>query len=377
MDERLRDIVLKLRQDPNALSWRERRDAIRAFATDEDESPDLLRDLLFLLADDPIWEVRREVAEQMSLLEDDDFARLAAKLSADENSYVFNAATRSLDRRRKGRRNVSRKRSDLELVAEELDGLQRIHGPKAAATAREIGERLHDLSVGACVHNLRGVFTPIRLSVTKLLDGVGDGSLNRDGVLDQIERVHEKLQFLERLLEDMRGYSQSVPQERHRERLTDVVGEAVSIVEANLESRGVDRSRTVLEVDVPSRITADVAWHQIVTAFVNVLKNAFDAVLAADETAGRVLVRCHANGDDVAVLIIEDNGVGMAPDDLRDIRQFVPGKTTKKQEGTGFGLPTAQRYLRAHGGTLAIESHEGRGTRVTITIPTGPPEPEQ
>lgn len=57
-------------------------------------------------------------------------------------------------------------------------------------------------------------------------------------------------------------------------------------------------------------------------------------------------------------------------DVLADIRQFRPGTSTKKnQGGTGFGLPTAYRYAAAHGGGLAIESEEDKGTVVTITLP--------
>ena len=42
----------------------------------------------------------------------------------------------------------------------------------------------------------------------------------------------------------------------------------------------------------------------------------------------------------------------------------------KRHEGTGLGLPIAYALTRMHGGELRIESEKGRGTRVTINLPT-------
>ena len=68
-------------------------------------------------------------------------------------------------------------------------------------------------------------------------------------------------------------------------------------------------------------------------------------------------------------LIIADNGIGFGEEELEQIRQFLPCEITLKTDGTGFGLPTAKRYVAAHGGTLRIESAPGTGTTVTVTLP--------
>lgn len=61
--------------------------------------------------------------------------------------------------------------------------------------------------------------------------------------------------------------------------------------------------------------------------------------------------------------------MGICEEDLQEIMDFVPGKTSKKNSGTGFGLPIAQRNLGAHGGTIGIRSKIDQGTTVTITLP--------
>ena len=54
---------------------------------------------------------------------------------------------------------------------------------------------------------------------------------------------------------------------------------------------------------------------------------------------------------------------------VRFVVPFVPGGTSKKTHGTGWGLPTAKRKVEDHDGSLAIDSTEDVGTVVTITLP--------
>ncbi len=80
-----------------------------------------------------------------------------------------------------------------------------------------------------------------------------------------------------------------------------------------------------------------------------------------------------ANGSDIDAeglvrLIIEDTGVGM-PRDVRE-RAFEPFFTTKTRErGTGLGLAMVHGIIQEHRGDITIDSHVGRGTRFTITLP--------
>jgi signal transduction histidine kinase len=60
---------------------------------------------------------------------------------------------------------------------------------------------------------------------------------------------------------------------------------------------------------------------------------------------------------------VQDNGVGINSDDLGQLGAFIPGRTTKKGSGTGFGLPIAQRYVAAHGGSISIDSVENAEQR--------------
>src|SRR5437764_981920 len=68
-----------------------------------------------------------------------------------------------------------------------------------------------------------------------------------------------------------------------------------------------------------------------------------------------------------------DTGVGMTAEQAA--RVFRPFFTTKPG-GSGLGLATTRRIVEAHGGTIAVESEPGRGTKFTVRLPGAESEPQ-
>src|SRR5581483_6825750 len=102
-------------------------------------------------------------------------------------------------------------------------------------------------------------------------------------------------------------------------------------------------------------------------AIFNLIANALDAC----EPGGRVQVRTAAGADAVEVHVT-DNGRGIDPA-IRE-KVFDPFFTTKPPgHGLGLGLTTAYAVAQDHGGRIAFERAEPRGTRFTLTIPLRPP----
>ncbi len=84
-----------------------------------------------------------------------------------------------------------------------------------------------------------------------------------------------------------------------------------------------------------------------------------------------IRVSCAPEPDGGALLEVEDDGPGIAADDLPQI--FTPFFTTKER-GSGLGLATVQRIVDAHGGTVIAASAPGLGARFTVRLPP-PPHP--
>jgi signal transduction histidine kinase len=105
-------------------------------------------------------------------------------------------------------------------------------------------------------------------------------------------------------------------------------------------------------------------------ALLNVVSNAAEACAGS---SGEVAIRVRsiagpaASAAPIIEIVVVDTGPGIPRAHLG--RLFVPGFTTK-ETGSGVGLAIAERVVSAHHGRITVDSEEGRGTTITITLPT-------
>jgi len=97
-----------------------------------------------------------------------------------------------------------------------------------------------------------------------------------------------------------------------------------------------------------------------------VLFNLSDNARKAMGSSGRFTIIVGREGDDL-VFLIEDNGEGMSEEVLEHI--FEPFYSRSPQGGTGLGMLIAQSIVKAHKGTLRVDSTPGSGTRIHINLP--------
>ena len=87
---------------------------------------------------------------------------------------------------------------------------------------------------------------------------------------------------------------------------------------------------------------------------------------------GRVDIAAELEESAGLCIIIADTGIGMSADEIEwalELFRQVDNSFTKRFEGTGLGLPLARQFTKLHGGTLAIESAPGEGTKVFVRLP--------
>jgi signal transduction histidine kinase len=97
-------------------------------------------------------------------------------------------------------------------------------------------------------------------------------------------------------------------------------------------------------------------------AVLNLLLNAEQAM----PHGGQLVIRTYAAADGVALDLI-DTGVGM---DSETCAKVFETFFTTKSGGSGLGLPTVRKIIEGHGGHIRLQSEPGRGTQVTIQLPT-------
>jgi signal transduction histidine kinase len=127
-----------------------------------------------------------------------------------------------------------------------------------------------------------------------------------------------------------------------------------------------------LRVDLPSEpCRGAMPRSQIVQALSALLSNSLQAVRdpARNGRRGTITLRLWAR-EDVALLEVIDNGVGMTPS-VR-ARALDPFFTTR-EGSTGLGLSMVAERVRRAGGEIVLESEHGLGTTVRLFVPLAPP----
>jgi len=170
--------------------------------------------------------------------------------------------------------------------------------------------------------------------------------------------------------------------------ITEVAGRRIQEIVASLRSfvrldeadyltvdlhEGIESSLTLLGSDVLHRIEVIKDYgdlpkvtcmpSQINQVFYNILRNAMEAI----DGRGTVRISTRATASHVTV-VIADSGRGIAQSRLHQIYD-VSWVSSSERVRMGSGIMTAYNILKAHNGSLAIESELGKGTSVTISLP--------
>jgi signal transduction histidine kinase len=100
---------------------------------------------------------------------------------------------------------------------------------------------------------------------------------------------------------------------------------------------------------------------QMTQVLENLVTNAYQAM----PQGGKLTVKARASQDEV-YLSIADTGEGIAEENLGKL--FEPLFTTKPR-GIGLGLALSKMLVEANGGSIDVESKEGKGTTFTVILP--------
>jgi signal transduction histidine kinase/uncharacterized protein (DUF302 family) len=105
--------------------------------------------------------------------------------------------------------------------------------------------------------------------------------------------------------------------------------------------------------------------------FKQVLYNLLSNAVKFTPPPGQITVTVKDSPEQLTVSV-HDTGIGMKEEDLPKLfREFeqIDGSYTRRYQGTGLGLALCRRFVEMHGGRIWAESHFGKGSTFTFTIP--------
>lgn len=244
-----------------------------------------------------------------------------------------------------------------------LDG--RIWTLREVTADREL-DRMRDAFVTTVSHELR---TPLT-SIAGFLELMQDEEhlLGDDGrrYLDVIRRSTERLHAL---VEDLLLVAQ-IDAKRIELSLApvDVAGLARRTVDSARPAAADKGVAVEVVADHPPAVPADER------RLTQVLDNLVSNAVKFTGEGGRVTVSVDRDGEGV-LLTVADTGVGIPRDEQdRVFSRFFRASTATRNAipGSGLGLAISRALVEQHGGTIALRSREGEGTRVTVSLPAHP-----
>jgi two-component system phosphate regulon sensor histidine kinase PhoR len=242
--------------------------------------------------------------------------------------------------------------------------------PGALVVLRDVTRELHLERVRTdflanLSHELRTPLTAIRGSAETLLDSARSDPAAAERFLETIRRNALRL---ESLLQDVSELSRieggAAPLEVSTFDGRDPTKHAVDLFGAEAHKKGL-----ALELKVPAEplpLASDPT--KVESVLVNLVQNGVRYTPAG----GRVTVSVEATEGGVRY-VVEDTGVGIPPRDLSRVTERFyrvdPGRS-RAMGGTGLGLAIVKHLVEVLGGTLDIASEPGKGTRVTVLLPS-------
>ena len=217
-------------------------------------------------------------------------------------------------------------------------------------------------------HELRTPLTAIRGQLEVALFTAKTTEQYRDAMVNALQDVDRLTHIVRALLLLSQAESGQLALQKAGVDLSEVVLDVVEQFQIPAEAEGVR-----LVCDVPQECPAEVDRVQIERMLTNLLSNAVKFT-----PGGRVRVELRGIGPAVEI-VVEDTGCGIPKESLPHIfdRFYrVPGSGTAPgpDQGLGLGLSFVAWIVKAHQGTIDVQSQPGKGTRFTIEMPAGQPQ---
>jgi PAS domain S-box-containing protein len=185
-----------------------------------------------------------------------------------------------------------------------------------------------------------------------------------------LQIIADEARRCSRFVQDILGFARPVKSQLSPVSVAEVVRHSIQLISTHAYKQQV---HPVFEVaqDLPL-VFADP--QQLEQVLLNLFFNALEAMpkggtLTVRADTGTAQLDGGAPGDPVVRIAVTDTGTGIAPQVLSEI--FRPFFTTKTKGGMGLGLSVCESVMKAHGGTIVVDSLPNHGATFTLVLPIG------
>jgi PAS domain S-box-containing protein len=261
---------------------------------------------------------------------------------------------RDITERKQAEESLAQARMQLQSYAEGLEKLVRERTQTLDKTVAELEAFSYSLS-----HDLRAPLHTIESFSETVLTDYG-AKLGAEGT-DLLKRTIKSAQRMDKMIKDLLVFSQLAPALASLEPVNTerLVG---SLIQERVEFQP---STAEIKVDSPL-LGMQGNESSLTQCITNLLENAVKFVPPGAKP--RVRIYTERNEGKVR-LWVEDNGIGIAPEDRRQLFQMFQRIHPNNYPGTGLGLAIVRKAIQRMGGESGVESQPGRGSRFWLQLP--------
>ena len=236
------------------------------------------------------------------------------------------------------------------------------------ATQREIiqRERMHALGrmANGIAHDFNNALAPI-LGFSELLLMKPETLLDTKKVRNYVEVIHTAAKDSAKVVSRLREFY------RYREDpevftpvvINDLVLQVISLTQPRWKDQALAVGTNIdFRTEMENVPTVPGNESELREMLVNLVFNAIDAI----PKRGTITIRTEVQGRWL-VVTVSDDGIGMSEE--VKVRCMEPFFSTKDDQGTGLGLGSVHGIVRRHEGEIDIQSEEGHGTSVAVSLP--------
>jgi two-component system, OmpR family, sensor histidine kinase VicK len=232
-------------------------------------------------------------------------------------------------------------------------------------TERQKLENMQKEFVANVSHELKTPLTTIKSYIETLLEGEVDDEETSNKFLRVVD---EEADRMNRLVSDLLQLSRlDYNREKWNKRNNDIIPIIKNVV-SKIEFTAKIKKQEIhmnFEEDIKIRVHSD--KDKIEQVILNILSNA----IKYTDIGGEIHIEAYKELKE-AVIKITDNGIGIPEEEIKNVfERFyrVDKARSRAMGGTGLGLSIAKQITEEHKGRILLESHDGKGTTITIHLP--------
>lgn len=219
------------------------------------------------------------------------------------------------------------------------------------------------------VHEINNPISGI-LNLVMLMSRMVEGGTLQQKEMDQFSRylrlMESETRRISRIVSNLLSFSRDSKTEFGAVNLKQII-EKTLFLNANLLKLHSIKVEGDLDQGLPPLMGSEDRLQQV---FMNVVSNAVEAMETSHGERKLKITTTPLPGKECVSISFTDTGVGIPQENLSKL--FEPFFSTKKKgKGVGLGLSVVYGIIQEHGGSVQVQSKEGRGTTFTIELPLG------